>query len=188
MNFFHLILQKLFSIGVKNRFIDLYPSSLGCILKLRSKKLYRRKMAPPNSGNQNARGRGGRTDGGSRGRGGGFSGNRGHVRSGRVERSGRPSGSGHAGGGFGRDNRLRFGGGNKGANNNNIRNPDDFSSMYLLFWSQVANKIKLHFKIYEKLIGHRYVCLHFKRIFIKNILKRGPDPCKKWNVIEQRQK
>ncbi|XP_023304489.2 ATP-dependent RNA helicase p62-like [Lucilia cuprina] len=99
-------------------------------------------MAPPKSGNQNARGRGGRSDGGgSRGRGGGFAGNnRGHVRNGRVERPGRPSGSGgggHSGGGFGRDQRLRFGGGggNRGMNNN--RNPDDFSNLREINWMQV---------------------------------------------------
>lgn len=87
-------------------------------------KIVKGEMAPPRSGNQNSRGRGGN----SRGR-GGFSGsNRGHVRSGRIERSDRPSGSGLSGSNFGRDNRPRFGGGNK-ALNNNIQNSDDFSSM-----------------------------------------------------------
>ncbi|KAM7359141.1 ATP-dependent RNA helicase p62-like [Cochliomyia hominivorax] len=92
-------------------------------------------MAPPKSGNQNARGRGGRLpDGGSRGRGGGFVGNnRGTIRSGRIEKNGRPSGSGGA---FSRNNRGRFAAGNnKGGMNN--RNPDDFSNLRSINWSQV---------------------------------------------------
>ncbi|XP_065359629.1 ATP-dependent RNA helicase p62-like [Calliphora vicina] len=90
-------------------------------------------MSPPKSGNQNASGRGGRPAvGGSRGRGGGFSGNnRGNVRSGRIERNGRPSGSGNMRGGYG-----RFGGGNKGLNNNS-RNPDDFSNLREINWMQL---------------------------------------------------